>query len=157
MMKLFQKTISLFCALGLLSSLSVPAFAAEPVTLDPDYHPEVWLGSIPEEGKDTSFQMPYNPGTGTTGLSVFSFVADSDTLMFQINWNQAQVADTYHYVLWQKDENGNLDSVVGTFYKCSFGVWQLYPDLTAGKSYELIVSSTCVPPTGASCTYIYTN
>ena len=164
-MKSLRKMISLFSALCILASLAAPAFAAEAIAVDPDYHPEVWLGTLPDEAapsaqggeSDMGCQMPYNPGTGTTGIEIFSFVAESESLQFKIDWVQADMMDTYHYVLWQVDGNGMPDSVVEGMRECSFGAWQGYDNLVVGSAYYLVASSMDVPPTGAACTYTYQN
>lgn len=196
-MKLFRKLLALCCALGVLAS--IPALAAEPMTLDPDYQPEIWIGDLPDEdvsvpttdseteyspldpnyqpeiwigdvtgddipvltrGSETDVEcmVPYNSGSGTTGIPIFTFQAkDSNTVKFKIKWNLAGPGDTYHYVLWRSNENGLPATMVGTYHECSFDVWQAYDNLVMDAYYYVTASSTCVPTSGATCYYSYVN
>ena len=131
-----KRFVSALLSVGMILALAVPTFAVVPADrIDPNYTPEHYVGTIsddemavmlansddPTTGKAT---MPYNPGSGDTGLIMFKFKAKSDTMNWVIDWNNADAEDTYHFRLWRSNGEGPDLTPVEPAREASFGAGQ---------------------------------
>ncbi len=150
-----KRFVSALLSVSMVLALAVPTFAVVPADrIDLNYTPEHYLGTIsddemavmlansdtPTTGKAT---MPYNPGSGDTGLIMFKFKAKSDTMNWVIDWNNADAEDTYHFRLWRLNGEGLDPTPVESAREASFGAGQRYAGLIEGEEYCLRVSSMC--------------
>ncbi len=144
------------CAVSALLALSVSALAADPAV--PGRTPERYAGALTEAEPAASatagkVTMPYNDGSGRTGLILFRFTAAGDTLRWTVDWNNA-AGDAYHFRLWRLGGAGAEPVPVEPAREALFGVEQQYTGLIEGEEYFLRVSSMCTEK-DVSATYTY--
>ncbi|MBM6938967.1 hypothetical protein H7U37_10585 [Pseudoflavonifractor phocaeensis] len=104
-------------------------------------------------------QMPYNDGSGQSGVGICSFTADTADFSFAVDFlpDSGAMGQGYYYVqLWQSHPDGT-DTKVGEAVRCAFGSGVTWENcLTIGEMYYVKVSSTDVTPDGALCQYTWT-
>ena len=162
-MKQFKKLVSVLCAISMILTMSVSAFAATS-ELDPEYVPErfvepseIALLQMAKmiEGESGKGDMKYNDGSGLTGEAMFAFEAKTSSVSFKIDWAAAQFGDTYHFQLYRVNGIGIPATKVDQARTSSFGATNTYTNLVVEANYYVVVSSMSVPKNGASVDWEY--
>lgn len=159
-MKIFKKSLSILCAVCMIMSMSVSAFAAAYET--PRFNPDYVEGFVSQKdvlarhaaGLSRMFEqsvcdIPYNGGSGTTGKIATEFVADSTKAEFTLD---CKYDGSYHCQLYRVLSNG-ATSAHGEEVVSSFGYGPTFKNLLVGQTYRVVVSSMDVPKKGTSGTY----
>lgn len=172
-MKRLKKWFSMFCAVCMLfSSLTVNAAATsaseesliqylEQLNSECSYvngfvSQADELANLGNENRDSIFSetstctVPYNDGSGTSGIVVCEFTAEETTARFTLDVVGNQ--ESYHCRIYRVFDSGT-ESPLGKEIISTFGYGPEFNGLVAGELYRVYVSSMDVPVRGARGTY----
>jgi len=94
--------------------------------------------------------IPYNTGSGTSGVYCAEFTADTTNMAFTLT--SLGGGSKYHAQLYTVSSSGSY-SAVNSYAQYSFGSGFTQGNLVVGTKYAIKISSTTVPSEGCNGTY----